>query len=243
MPTEPTEQNGLHDHDDAPIIDGLQSSSDSRTPLGQESKPLTTEALRKIKMQREQIRKLQRQLQRSTEALQDSEQNNVALHDTLQATLNSPVLQRALETPGPHRLQERAQRPEDIAYQERLQQQSEREQAQQEHAQQDNVTNQPQMMLELEKQLAKAMKDTNTSDITEPSKFYIRAAEHSTANGWSGRVKSFTAWGTINMAQDASAYLHIIFQQEQKKVRNQYKGLQFQANFIDPPKKKFGRRN
>jgi hypothetical protein len=79
--------------------------------LGQESKPLTTEALRKIKTQREQIRKLQRQLQRSTEALQDSEQNNAALHDTLQATLNSPVIQRALETPGPHRLQERAQRP------------------------------------------------------------------------------------------------------------------------------------
>ncbi len=171
MPTEPTEQPDLHDHDDAPIIDGLQSSSDNRTPSGQESKPITTEALRKIKTQREQIRKLQRQLQRSTEALYDSEQNNVELHDTLQATLNSPAIQRALETPGPHRLQERAQRPEDIAYQERLQQQSELEQAQQDNAPHDNATNQPQMMLELVKQLAKAMKDTNTSDITEPSKF------------------------------------------------------------------------
>jgi hypothetical protein len=98
------------------------------------------------------------------------------------------VLQRALETPGPHRLQERGQRPEDIAYQERLQQQSEREQAQQEHAEQDNATNQPQMMLELIKQLAKAMKDTNTSDITEPSKF--SGADHHW-DEWNYQLRSY----------------------------------------------------
>jgi hypothetical protein len=99
MPTEPTEPHDLHDQDDAPIIDGLQSSSDNRTPSGQESKPISTEALRKMKTQREQIRKLQRQLQKSTEALYESEQTNVDLHDTLQATLTSPVMQRTLETP------------------------------------------------------------------------------------------------------------------------------------------------
>ena len=99
MPTELNESNDLHDHDDAPIIDGPQSCSDNRTPLGQESKPSSTEALRTIKTQREQIRKLQRQLQKSTEALYESEQTNVDLHDTLQATLTSPVMQRTLETP------------------------------------------------------------------------------------------------------------------------------------------------
>jgi hypothetical protein len=112
MPTDPTDPNDL-------IIDGLSSSSDNRTPSGQESKTISTDALRKIQKQREQIRKLQRQLQRSTEALYDSGQHTVELQDTLHATLNSPVIQRAQETPGPHRLQERAQRPEDIAYQER----------------------------------------------------------------------------------------------------------------------------
>jgi hypothetical protein len=50
MPTELTEPSDLHDHDDAPIIDGLESSSDNRTPSGQESKPISTEALRKIKI-------------------------------------------------------------------------------------------------------------------------------------------------------------------------------------------------
>jgi hypothetical protein len=180
MPTEPTEPNDLHDQDDAPIIDGLHSSSDNRTPSGQESKPSSTEALRTIKTQREQIRKLQRQLQRPTEALYESEQTNVDLHDTLQATLTSPVIQCALETPGPHRLQARAQRPEDITYQERLQQQSEREQAQQENTQHDPSTHQPQMMLDIVKQLAKAMKETNHSDITEPSKF--SGADHHTTS-------------------------------------------------------------
>jgi hypothetical protein len=53
MPTELTEPTDLHDQDDAPIIDALQSSSDNRTPSGQESKPISTEALRKIKTQRE----------------------------------------------------------------------------------------------------------------------------------------------------------------------------------------------
>ncbi len=170
-------------------------------------KPISTEALRKIKTQREQIRKLQRQLQRSTEALYESEQTNVDLHDTLQATLTSPVIQRALETSGPHRLQARAQRPEDIAYQERLQQQSEREQAQQEHAQQDPSTNQSQMMLDLVKQLAKAMKDTNTSDITEPSKF--SGADHHwdewnylEAKGWLVTYDHPTGPGTAGFDTD-----------------------------------------
>ncbi len=118
---------------------------------------------------------MQRQLQRSTEALYESEQTNVDLNDTLQATLTSLATQLALETPGLHRLQGRAQRPEDIAYQERLQQQSERatafwegegrEHAQQEHSQ--HETTQPQMMLDLVKQLTKAMKDTNHSDMSE----------------------------------------------------------------------------
>ncbi len=104
MQPELREPNDLLDHDDAPIIDGLPASSDTRTPSGQEPTTISTEALRKIKTQRETIRKLQKQLQRSTEALYASEQQAVDLHDTLQATLTSPATQRALETPGLHRL-------------------------------------------------------------------------------------------------------------------------------------------
>ncbi len=123
---------------------------------------------------------MQRQLEQTSEALQDSEQNKAELNDLLQATLTSPgsfrtlvptgAQTRPIETPGPHRLQARAQRPEDIAYQERLNEQSEREQQQNAHTSPDTPTP-PQMMLDLVTQLAKAMKDNNTFDITEPSKF------------------------------------------------------------------------
>jgi hypothetical protein len=58
MQAELHEPNDILDQDDAPVIDGLPSSSDNRTPSGQESKPISTEALRKIKTQRETIRKL-----------------------------------------------------------------------------------------------------------------------------------------------------------------------------------------
>jgi hypothetical protein len=99
MQQELQEPHDLLDHDDAPIIKGLSPSSDNRTPSGQESKPVSNEALLKIKTQRETIRKLQRQLQRSTEALYASEQQTVDLNDTLQAALISQATQRALETP------------------------------------------------------------------------------------------------------------------------------------------------
>jgi hypothetical protein len=110
------------------------------------------------------IKQLQRQLQNTSEALQDSEQNKAELNELLHATLNSPAPTRLLETPGPHGLQERAQRPEDIEYQERLRNQTTQEH--QQHAAQPDPH-----MLEFMKQLAKAVKDTNTSDLTEPSKF------------------------------------------------------------------------
>jgi hypothetical protein len=67
MQPELNEPNDLLDRDDAPIIDGLSSSSDNRTPSGQESKTISTEALRKIKTQRETIRKLQGFLNRFTQ--------------------------------------------------------------------------------------------------------------------------------------------------------------------------------
>ena len=51
------------------------------------------------------------------------------------------------------------------------------------------------MMLDLVKQLAKAMKDTNTSDITEPSKF--SGADHHWESGT-------TSFGPISKPKDGS---------------------------------------
>ncbi len=160
------EQNG---NEDMPIIDALTSSDQTPHP-STVSRKTPSEALRKMKAQQTLIKQLQRQLQQTSDALEDSEHHKAELNELLQATLNSPAPTRPRETPGPHRLQARAQRPEDIAYQERLHEQSEGEQDQNAHTSHD-TQQPPPMMLDLVKQLAKAMKDTNPSDITEPSKF------------------------------------------------------------------------
>jgi hypothetical protein len=74
-----------------------------------------------------------------------------------------------LETPGPHRLLPQATRPEDSLYTAQVMRgtrpptppaQPEENRPPQQHSVLDIVT-----------QLARAMKDANTSDITEPSKF------------------------------------------------------------------------
>ncbi len=168
------EQNG---QEDMPFIDALENADQTLLPNSTSAKrKIPSEALKKIRDQHTLIKQLQRQLDHASEALQDSENNKAELHDLLHTTLNSPGPFRPLEppgtqtppleTPGPHRLQERAQRPEDPDYQERVRQQTSQEN-QQHEAQPAPDRN----MLEFMKQLAKAMKDTNTSDLTEPSKF------------------------------------------------------------------------
>jgi hypothetical protein len=119
-----------HEHngqDGMPLIDALDGTDQTSLPTTS-AKKTPSDALRKIKAQETLIKKLQRQLQNTSEALIDSEQNKTELNELLHATLNSPGPTRPLETSGPHRLQERAQRPEDIEYQERLRQQTTQEQ-------------------------------------------------------------------------------------------------------------------
>ena len=119
------EQNG---QEDMPLIDALENVD--QPPLSNSTsskKKIPSEALKKIRDQQTLIKQLQRQLENTSEALHDSEHNKAELHELLHATMNSPGPTRPLETPGPHRLQERAQRPEDIEYQERLRQQTTQE--------------------------------------------------------------------------------------------------------------------
>jgi hypothetical protein len=126
------EQNG---QEDMPLIDALDTADQTPLPNSTSAKKkISSEALKKIRDQQVLIKQLQRQLDHTSEALNDSENNKAELNDLLQATLNSPgpsrtleppsTQKRPLETPGPHRLQERAQRPEDLEYQERLRQQT-----------------------------------------------------------------------------------------------------------------------
>jgi hypothetical protein len=83
------------------------------------NRKIPQETLRKMKTQSSLIRQLQEQLLMAQEALLDSEQNKAELNALLHASLN-PTQRRTTETPGPHRLQERPPRPEDLEYQDKL---------------------------------------------------------------------------------------------------------------------------
>ena len=193
-----TQQGQEHNgQEDMPLIDALDTADQTPLPNSTSAKKkIPSEALKKIRDQQALIKQLQRQLETASDALNDSENNKAELHDLLQATLLSPGLSRTiespstqtrpLETPGPHRLQERAQRPEDLEYQERVRQQTTQEH--QQHATQPDSNGTDRNMLEFMKQLAKAMKDTNTSDITEPSKF--SGADHHW-DEWNYQLRSY----------------------------------------------------
>jgi hypothetical protein len=141
---------------------------DNLTPGSQgTSRRIANDPQRKLQAQNRLIQKLQPQLLTAKDALDDSANNNAELQALLQATVTSMGTDRAtVKTPGPHRLQPRAPRPEDIELRDKLQQQKEVESSQQTHtpSAHNNV-------LDIVQQLAKAMQETSITDTTEPSNF------------------------------------------------------------------------
>jgi hypothetical protein len=155
------QQDDAFNHDDAPIVNGMETL----TPGLQTSRRIHTDPQRKLQAQNRLIQKLQAQLLTAKDALDDSANNNAELQALLQATLTSMGTGRAIvETPGPHRLH--APRPEDIEFREKLQHQKEVE-----SKPTTPLPSPSNVVLDIVQQLAKAMRETNTIDTTEPSKF------------------------------------------------------------------------
>jgi hypothetical protein len=172
-----------HKHEDPSIVDmDALTPSSSSSSIGR--RPSSADPQKKIKAQNSIIQKLQAQLLTTRDALEESTHNNAELNALLRATMNSPGPERAqLETPGPHRLQPRAPRPEDVEYLEKLQLQQEHEQNQPAPPQPN-----PNNVLDIVKQLAKAMRDTDKSDTTEPTKF---SGEDHHWDEWNFQLRSY----------------------------------------------------
>jgi hypothetical protein len=134
------------------------ASSSSTTQSSTQSRWDNTLKIR-LQDQADKIRQLKSLLQDMQYALSHSTQNQSEVHAILQAAITTPGPK---ETPGPHRLQPRAARQEDIDFQEKARQQDPTTNTL------DTPTNE---VLEFIKQLAKAINANNHSDITEPAKF------------------------------------------------------------------------
>ena len=172
-----------HKHDDPPIVDmDALTKSSSTNSTGR--RPSSADPQKKIKAQNSIIQKLQAQLLTTRDALEESAHNNAELNALLRATMNSPGPERTpLETPGPHRLQPRAPRPEDLEYLEKIQLQQEHE-----HTNPAPLQPNPTNVLDIVKQLAKAMRDTDKSDTTEPTKF---SGEDHHWDEWNFQLRSY----------------------------------------------------
>ena len=114
-----TERQQDEHEDEAPIVNGMETIN----PGQGTHRRTTSDPQRKLQAQNRLIQKLQAQLLSAKDALDDSANDNAELQALLQATVTSMGSDRAtVETPGPHRLQPRAPRPEDIEFRDKLQQ-------------------------------------------------------------------------------------------------------------------------
>ncbi len=110
-----------------------------------------------------------RQMQ-AEKAKRDTELQEAIQYLELQRlTQNTP--RRILETPGPHRLHEKAPRPQDIELQQKLQLQSEAEAALKTTNNSAPLLPNNQNLIDVFKQLGIVMKDNNASDTTKPAHF------------------------------------------------------------------------
>ncbi len=99
------------------------------------------------------------------------------------------------ETPGPHRLHTKPERPEDIAFRAKLEEQENAEKAMGQH---EHPLETPDALLSVFQSLTKVLKDNNqhlqSSDVTEPTKFndldtqwddlYLQLRTYLEAKGW-----------------------------------------------------------
>ena len=142
------------------------------TPFPQSTMRSHAATLRKLQEQEREIKAQQRKIQELTFtiAIQDAHTQNVKASEKISRTPSAPPA--LTETPGPHRLQLKPERPEDAAYRVKLEEQQSAEKAMGEN---EETVDPNKNMLTIFKSLTKVLKDNNqhlqSSDVTEPTKF------------------------------------------------------------------------
>jgi len=165
------------------------------TPFPQSAIRTHAATLRKLQEQEREIKAQQRKIQELTFtiAIQDAHTHNVKASEKISRTPSAPPA--LTETPGPHRLQMKPERPEDVAYRAKVAEQTSAEKAMGEN--EDNVAN-PDNMLTIFQALTKVLKDNSqhlqSSDVTDPTKFngldtqwedfYLQFRTFLEAKGW-----------------------------------------------------------
>ena len=183
------------DMDDKEEIDIVTALN---TPFQPTAIKLHASTLRKMKEQEEWIKAQQKQIEELTFNLtiKDSHIENLRRDETISHLPSLPTATNGFpETPGPHRLLPKPERPEDIAYRAKLEEQESAEKAM---GQQEKSPDSQEALLSVFQSLTKVLKDNNqhlqSSDVTEPTKFngldtqwddfYLQLRTYLEAKGW-----------------------------------------------------------
>jgi len=186
---------------DSPIVTSLT------TPYPQSAIRTHAATFRKLQEAEKELKAQQRKIQELTFNLdiQDAHIENLRHAATISRTPSAPPA--LTETPGPHRLQLKPERPEDVAYRAKLEEQKSAEKAM---GTQDETVDPDKDMLTIFKSLTKVLKDNNqhlqSSDVTEPTKFngldtqwddfYLQLRTYLEAKGWLTTFDHATGPGT-----------------------------------------------
>ncbi len=128
--------------------------------------------MRKLQEQEREIKAQQRRIEELTFTIviQDAHTENRKASDRISSTPSAPPA--PTETPGPHRLQLKPERPEDVAYRTKLEEQTSAEKAM---GQREEKVDPKNTMMTIFQSLTKVLKENNqhlqSSDVTEPTKF------------------------------------------------------------------------
>jgi len=227
MSTATNSSSSSNDKQDAnrelPVVDGLHEPFETpylttAADKGQAAIQRHAATIRKLKEQERDIAEQHEKLQDMIDALESRRQEYMELefnHALASRKRDSPTTPNVpTETPGPHRLQPKAERPEDLAYKTKQaeQQQAEQAQAAQTEAHTDNLTaaSPEQALLNVFSSLTQVLKDNNkhlhSSDISEPTKFdgtdshwddwYLQLRTYLEAKGWLATFEHPTGPGT-----------------------------------------------
>ena len=194
--------------DQSPHIDSdlVDSPTVTLTTPFPQSVRQTVSTLQRLQEAEKEIQAQQRKIQELTFtiAIQDAHTQNVKASEKISRTPSAPPA--LTETPGPHRLLLKPERPEDAAYRAKLEAQESAEKAMGEKEKVDPEKD----MLTIFKSLTKVLRDNNqhlqSSDVTEPTKFsgldtqwddfYLQLRTYLEAKGWLETFDHKTGPGT-----------------------------------------------
>ena len=193
------------------------------TPFPQSAIRTHAATLRKLQEAEKELKAQQRKIQELTFniEIQDAHLENLRHATTISRDPSVPPATTATtETPGPHRLQLKPERPEDIAYKEKLEAQESAEKAM--GTKESEAGSKEDEMMTIFRSLTKVLKDNNqhlqSSDVTDPTKFngldtqwedfYLQLRTFLEAKGWLTTFDHPTGPGTPGFDNDVNKKIY-----------------------------------